>query len=241
MQGRVELKYLVTNEVKTRLLASWQEYLHAASHTDNRAVYPILSLYFDSPSLAFYYEKVDGEAVRNKVRLRGYGYGWRGMDPCFLEVKRKISSRILKFRKNLGSFQEKFLSPEQWEFDGAQGGQAAALSELYHLRPSSQVFYLREVYESPYSSYLRIVFDSLLVALHPKERLERHMLIEPQYQCLKDTQFILEIKCRGSLPHWIIEPIQVCQLEQQSISKYVLSVERLNLQNRETEVYSWMS
>jgi len=241
MPGRVELKYLVTNEVKTRLLASWQEYLHSDSHTDDRAVYPILSLYFDSPSLASYYEKVDGEAVRNKVRLRGYGYGWRGMDPCFLEVKRKIGSRIFKFRKNLGSFQKKFFSPEQWEFDNVQDGPVAAISELYHLRPSSQIFYLREVYESPYSSYLRIVFDSLLIALDPKEGLESHMLIEPQYHCLKDTQFILEIKCQGSLPDWVIGPIQVCQLRQQSISKYVLSVERLNLQNRETGVYAWMS
>jgi hypothetical protein len=239
MPGRIELKYLISHDVKAGLLQRWQKYLDSAPFTDDQAVYPILSLYFDSPSLRFYDEKVDGEMLRNKVRLRGYGYRWEKMDPCFLEVKRKVDTRIIKFRKNMGRFRPEFLHPAGWQLAGSpEADRVSALLERYRLRPAVQVFYLREAYESPLCQRLRITVDSTLVALHPGEPLQRHMLIEPQRQCIRDTQFVLEIKSNGALPRWITDAIREFQIEQRAFSKYVVCIEKLGIQNREIGVYA---
>ena len=117
MPDRLELKYLISHETRQGLLDAWRPYLTPAPHTDVHAVYPILSLYLDSPTLRFYDEKVDGEMLRNKVRMRGYGYRWDDVDPCFLEVKRKVDSRIIKLRKNIGAFEPGLLTPDRWMAD----------------------------------------------------------------------------------------------------------------------------
>jgi hypothetical protein len=238
--SRIEIKFLVTHEAKVQLLARWREYVSPAAYTDDHAVYPILSLYFDSPSLTFYHEKIDGEAIRSKVRLRGYGLRWANIDPCFLEVKHKTNTRIVKLRKNLGPFRPEFARPDTWLLDGDRKiAHAAALAELHHLRRVVQVFYLRQAYDAPHiGSRLRLTFDSQLLALHPEEHLDRDVLCDPRHLCLPDTASILEIKSGGDVPEWVLEGLHSCELQQQAISKYVLAVEKLGLQGREMGVYS---
>ena len=239
MAGRIELKYLVDHHARARLLAAWNEYLVPAPYTDDRAMYPIMSLYFDSPSLAFYDEKVEGEMLRNKVRLRGYGYDWKGLDPCILEIKRKVDSRILKFRKNLGIFRREFWDPAAWDLDGdPQGEQVAALALRHNLRPAVQILYQRETYESPYCPGLRIAFDSHLVALHPEEEMRSEIFEDRRRRCLGDTQYIFEVKSNGAMPNWVLSAIHGCQLQVRSLSKYVIGIEKLHLQNCEIGVYA---
>jgi hypothetical protein len=198
-----------------------------------------MSLYFDSPALRFYDEKLEGEMLRNKVRLRGYGYDWRGMDPCFLEVKRKIDSRVVKFRKNLGPFRPEYWEPERWQLgEGPKEAPVAFLARLHNLRPAVQVLYQREAWESPYCPRLRIAFDSQLVALHPGEQPWPGMFDDRGRRLMTDTQFIFEVKADHGLPDWVYRALHSCQVELQSISKYVLAIEKLNLHNREVGVYA---
>lgn len=237
--GRIELKYLVDYRTRERLLAAWDELLEAAPYTDDRAIYPIMSLYFDSPSLRFYDEKVEGEGLRNKVRLRGYGYRWQGLDPCILEVKRKVDSRIIKFRRNLGPFRPELLDPSQWRLDeDPEAEPILALAHRYRLRPAVQILYQRETYESPYFPGLRIAFDSNLVALSPGEEMRSDFFSDPTRRILRETDFIFEIKSGGGLPSWVTTAIYSCGLELQSLSKYVFGIEKLNLHNREMGVFA---
>jgi hypothetical protein len=239
MFGRAELKYFVSHEQKTALADFWRGYLTAAPFTDEFAGYPIRSCYFDSPTLRFFEQKVDGEAVRNKVRVRGYCYQWPNAKDCFIEVKRKLNDRLFKFRKNLGAFRSEFLDPAGWQLERhPEVSQAGLLTELYHLRPSVETFYRREAWESPYCHRLRITFDSDLIALHPGQMLSREMLLEPQFRCFEDTRCILEIKANEGLPGWIADGINAFGLVRRSISKYVICAEKLNLPNWATGVYA---
>ncbi len=236
--GRIELKYLVDHRVRERLLAAWRPFLVAAPYTDDRAMYPIMSLYFDSPSLCFYDEKVEGEGLRNKVRLRGYGYRWQGLDPCILEVKRKVDSRILKFRRNLGRFRPELFDPGLWELgDDPEAEPILALAHRYRLRPAVQILYQRETYESPFFPGLRIAFDSNLIALSPGEGMRSELFSDPSRRILRESDFIFEIKSGGGLPSWVTTAIYSCGLELRSLSKYVFGIEKLNLQNREMGVF----
>lgn len=239
MAGRIELKYQVDYRLKDRLMARLGPYLEPAPHTDDRAMYSIMSLYFDSPSLRFYDEKLEGENIRDKIRLRGYGYDWNALDPVILEIKHKIGPRIIKFRKNLGPFRPEYLEPEKWRLDDdPKAAKVAALAHRYRLRPAVQILYQRETYESPFAPGLRVAFDSNLIALHPGEKMTSGMQDDPARRCMSETHFIFEIKSNGGLPPWALAAIRDAQLNVRSISKYVLGIEKLNLHRREIGVYA---
>lgn len=239
MAGRIELKYLVDPATKERLMARWRPYLVPAPYTDELAMYPIMSLYFDSPSLRFYDEKLEGEALRSKVRLRGYGYDWNHLEPCILEVKSKVNQRIIKFRQNLGRFRHEYVQPTEWPLKNEPGAASViALALRYQLRPAVQVLYRRETYESPFCPGLRVAFDSQLLALDVHEQMSPDKVDDPRRRCLPEDRFIFEIKSNGGLPTWVLQGIHEGQVGLQSISKYVLAIEKLNLHRREMGVYA---
>lgn len=243
MSGRIELKYLVDWRQREILLNALRPYLEAAAHTDERASYPILSLYFDTPSLLFYDEKLDGEMLRTKVRLRGYGVELSKLAPCFLEIKRKVDSRILKYRKQFDRFDPALLEPASWQLGvdpeaDPQGAQIAAAFHRYRLRPVVQTLYRRETYESSFVRTLRLAFDSQLLALYPDQRYDRSLYDDERHRCLADTEFIFEIKSDGRLPPWILEGIRAAGITQRAISKYVLGVDKLGLAKKEIGVYA---
>jgi hypothetical protein len=56
------------------------------------------SLYFDTPRLALYEEKVNSDHQKIKVRLRWYGAAGEVSEPAFLEVKEKWAAEVRKIR-----------------------------------------------------------------------------------------------------------------------------------------------
>jgi hypothetical protein len=111
----VERKYLCTAG-QSDVIFAWLEHACLRDPRFPRAV--VSSIYFDTPDLAFYREKQNGDYVRAKVRLRWYeddggGEGAAGTNGaaapagggrppgvtgCFLEVKRKDGSVSRKIR-----------------------------------------------------------------------------------------------------------------------------------------------
>lgn len=239
MAGRIELKFLVDWRQRDTILRAWSPFLVRAPFTNEHGIYPIMSLYFDSPSLIFYEEKLEGEMLRNKVRLRGYGYRWQELSPVFLEIKRKIDSRIIKFRKKFDAYEPDLWRPETWDLgEGTDAEQLAFLVERYRLRPAVQILYQREAYESPFFPSLRIAFDSHLVALHPTQEATPESFADPRHRCMGETQFVFEVKSDGGLPSWVMDGLKAGQVTQRAISKYCIGLEHLGLQHREIGVYT---
>src|SRR5947209_1991303 len=98
---RHELKYLVTPErveaVKTDLGNFLLPDVHAS--TDSRHRYTVRSLYFDTPNIRFYYEKLDGANCRSKVRLRRYEISGARTSDWFFEIKSKYHNICVKPRR----------------------------------------------------------------------------------------------------------------------------------------------
>src|SRR3989338_8668333 len=98
---RFEFKYLMT-EVKAEkviemLLANnleWDPY------TENKTghAYTVTSLYYDSPTLKCYREKIDGLDRRFKLRERMYEKQRKDCVSIFYEVKNKKDAVIMKNR-----------------------------------------------------------------------------------------------------------------------------------------------
>ena len=61
----------------------------------------IHSVYFDTPQMTCFYEKIDGDFKKTKVRLRWYEDGNEKEGKAFLEVKRKFGGSREKVRKEV--------------------------------------------------------------------------------------------------------------------------------------------
>ena len=228
---RDELKFLVHYSVKEKLLARWMRYLVRAPFTDENASTPILSQYYDSPTLDFYEEKLDGIGLRNKIRLRVYGHDYRAGQTAFLEIKHRFNDRVRKYRHQIPDFDPVIhLDPENWSFDDPVMENAfLSLKERYRVRASAQTYYQREAYEGAVESDIRVTFDSNLIGLFPGERLTRQLLLDRSRHLMPDTLAILEVKATRGIPPWVHEGVVAAELKQQTIPKYITAVEVLGM------------
>jgi hypothetical protein len=227
---RRELKFVVHHSVRETLLARWQRYLVRAPFTNENAVTPILSQYYDTPDLTFYWEKLDGVALRNKVRLRVYGQEYRAGLTAFLEVKHRRNDLVRKSRYRIPDFEPAHLDPANWSFDDpVMEGTFLSLVERYRLRASAQTYYQREAYEGAVERDVRITFDSNLIGLHPGERLTTRLIQDRTRNLMPDTVSILEVKSTHGIPRWLREGVLAAELQQKTIPKYVSAVAVLRL------------
>ena len=228
---RNELKFVIRFDERVALLERWRRNLSRDPHTNEDAVTGILSQYYDTPSLRFYREKLDGIGFRNKVRLRTYGYRFRPGQATFIEIKQRLGALVRKIRQRVAEVHPRHLSPETWTFDDPRAGSAfGVLLERFRLRPSAQVWYLREAYEALVEPDVRVTFDSSLTALHPGEQLEAERMADPTSRIMPDTLVILEVKATSGIPAWVAEGARTVELVQKPVPKYVLAVEKLGLE-----------
>ena len=237
---RRELKYLLGLRAWPGLLARWQRHLVKAPFTNEHALSPVLSLYYDSPDLCFYREKLDGLPHRQKVRLRTYGHEFRAGQTTILEIKYRNHDLVRKRRHRIAGFNPAQRAPDQWRIDDVETrGAFEALRLRYRLRPTAQVYYQREAYEGIVEQDVRITLDTCLLGLHPGERPTGRLLLDRSRGLMPETVGILEIKATRGIPGWIHEGIVAAELEQRTIPKYVTAVESLGLpQTMEAGIYA---
>jgi len=93
---RFELKYLVSEKIAAGVRDFVSSYLMLDKYgaTQPDLSYLIHSLYLDSDDLAFYWQTINGNKNRYKLRLRYYNE----TSPVFFEIKRRMNNAILKER-----------------------------------------------------------------------------------------------------------------------------------------------
>ena len=227
---RQELKFYIHHGVKAALLERWRRFLVKAPFTNEHAVTPILSQYYDSPDLLFYREKLDGVGLRDKVRLRVYDLAFRAGATAFLEIKHRHGDFLRKARYRIKPFDPTYLDPVNWRFDGCEEEPAfRILLERFRLRLSAQVYYQREAYEGAVESDVRVTFDTNLIGLHPGESLTSRVLHDRSRSLMPETGVILEVKATHGVPNWLREGLIAAELQQRTIPKYCTAVEVLRL------------
>jgi VTC domain len=107
-QSCIEQKY-VFGRANKELVLEWLEF-HLVR---DPAFYfgPVVSLYYDTPSLSLYNQVCNGEYIKTKVRLRWYQTHFppeQQSVTCYLEIKRKYGARRQKQRQDV-TFETRFL------------------------------------------------------------------------------------------------------------------------------------
>jgi len=236
MGGRLEYKYLVPNSLLEAIRADIRPHMEidpfAGQQSSNE--YTVRSIYYDTPRLDCYHEKVDGVGVRRKFRIRGYNQ----LDEksiVFLEIKRKYLNFIMKDRAPLlhQDLKDFFSSPELDKYiiplSGTTQEQADAKHFLYYyyrrgLQPAVLVVYDREAFLGKFDSSLRVTFDkNLRGSIFPTlDMLYEDDRLVPSMR----NHFILELKFfRGALPAWVISMVQRYSLPRMALSKFTICLD----------------
>ena len=93
---RTEFKYLLTREKYFELKDLFQ-FIFRADKFSRYGAYPVTTVYFDTPTLNFFYDKVNGEYTHKKARLRTYGESMFD-GPTYFEYKIKNNENQFKKR-----------------------------------------------------------------------------------------------------------------------------------------------
>lgn len=226
---RFELKYLIHEQTAQAVRDFVNSYLvldpFGASNPDFS--YPVHSLYLDSDDLAFYWQTINGNKNRYKLRVRYYDE--RPNSPVFFEIKRRMNNAILKER---GAVKREFAPaliagqlPDWNELATNGRNQMEALENFCRLmqahfaKPKAHVTYRREAWVSEHDNSARVTMDrQIQFAFEPKILFSTAMRNPLR---LFSRNVVLELKFTGRFPDWFAELVRCFNLWQTSAAKYV--------------------
>lgn len=212
---RVELKYILTAAQKERVLQAMEPYMQL----DKYGRTTIRNLYFDTDSYRLIRHSLEHPAYKEKLRLRSYGRA-RADSLVFVELKKKYERVVYKRRLALPE-------PEAvgWLSGEHPCPQRTQISDEidYFLRyyetlhPTVFLSYEREAFHSCDGSDFRVTFDDNILA-----RLEDLSLESDAYgtPLLEDGTVLMELKCSGGIPLWMVHVLTEEHIFKTSFSKY---------------------
>lgn len=234
MNMRHEHKYILPRRDLDRLRKNLRPYITLDPFAETRPekCYTIRSIYFDTPELRAYREKLEGVKVRRKYRIRGYDDPSDG-HKVFLEIKQKVDQLGFKYRCKL-SYEdlcdffetrdvERFILPDpdpneafsnahRFLFGLDRGGMVGAMLVVYD----------REAFVGSIDSRVRITFDYNL-RCSPLPEIS-HLFEENALRSVAPALAVVEIKFGQSYGPWLEAIVNDNGLVRSSMSKYASCV-----------------
>ncbi|MCR5694137.1 MAG: polyphosphate polymerase domain-containing protein [Clostridia bacterium] len=227
--SRYEFKFPMTYGDVDCLIDDLRPFVEPDEHVDENGLYTISSIYMDNPQLQCYYETVNGDAFRQKVRLRVYGEKNTEASPSFLEIKGKINGLVVKRRVKMVlsdamAFVEDCVSKgHDFDISAYKSTNPQILKELRqvivsnHLNWVNVVSYDRLPFVCSSDPDLRITFD-----LDIRTRAKDLDLTKGTYgsRTCPEEVAILEVKTSKAIPFWLVEILSTYGYRNQTFSKY---------------------
>lgn len=240
--NRYELKYLVPVGQLDELREELTERMVRDPHAGPQG-YPVWSVYYDTPALRFYWEKIEGLKFRRKLRIRRYGDidgDITDDSPVSVEIKQRVNRVTQKRRVMLPYSAAMDLCDRRMhvqvpgststDADQAFVNEVLDLITRLDLRATAITGYLREPYFGTDSDLgLRVTFDHRVRGRDRDFDLRREA--ENRY-IIPASMSVLEIKVNERAPYWITDMTARHGLQIQRISKYCQSVEAHDLAPR---------
>jgi len=223
---RQEKKYLIEIDRYYYLSRQLSRIMTEDAHSSGDG-YLVRSLYFDDIDNTDYVEKINGEEVRKKIRLRNYGPNSKSAK---LELKQKQGqwqkkrSLTLDYNKAVRVIAGDYTSLLECGSDFAD--ECFGIMNMRCYRPKAVVSYTRKVFVAQ-ENETRITFDHNIKGTEACfDIFSQNLLENPIFDpCL----VVLEVKYNGFLLSYIKDVIQSCNESERAISKYCLG--RSTLEN----------
>jgi hypothetical protein len=229
---RLELKYLISEQTALGVRDFVRSYLELDEYGLGKPnnSYAIHSLYLDSDELRTYWDTINGNKNRFKLRLRYYDD--KPDSPVFFEIKRRMNEAILKKRGGVKRRAVHWLLsgqlPDPSHLLSNQPKHLDALQKFCHLmidiqaRPKAHVSYLREAWVSTQDNSVRVTMDrQVRIGFEPTAQLTTQL---DHHVMPFEPEVILELKFTGRFPNWFRDIVQVFGLTRVSAAKYAEGV-----------------
>lgn len=235
--GRYEFKYVVPARWRDQILEFIRPHVrpdpHAGPLPGSRIGYLVHSLYFDTPELTDYHERLAQRRVRNRLRIRTYGQAGEGQ-PIFLENKRKSGRWTIKHRVRAGDadtwLQEGTTRPWRRPCPEARGRARFAAHSFDTLvngsrrDPVTVVHYQREVFvpRSRDLHHVRLTLDHEVRANSATS--VQDIFVDGDVQLIPTQWVVMELKFERLAPAWMVAVRRSLGLHSVPVSKFGLSV-----------------
>lgn len=217
--NRFEVKYVAPLVRFEALLASLRDHLVDDPHGGADG-YPVYSVYYDTPDLLFYREKVEGLKMRRKLRVRRYDIG----SNVYAEIKQRVDRTVQKRRAPLPDATLP-KTPADWaRIASNEPGleEAALLAARHALQPTMATAYRRRALFAAADTRLRVTLDRRVQA-HPRD-FDLQTPMRRGIPIVADNLGILEIKYDDRVPRWLTSAMSRTGLAATRISKYCTGV-----------------
>lgn len=219
---RYEIKYLLTQEQKARMLLAMEPYMALDAYGRTT----IRNLYFDTDSYRLIRHSIDKPAYKEKLRIRSY----RRADadsPVFVELKKKYDSVV--YKRRLAMPEEQAM---EWVCGGMDVGARGQIAEEIEyflgyyqtLHPVVFLSYEREAYYCKNGGDFRVTFDENILCRQEEISLESEVWGTP---LLAEGMTLMEIKTSGGIPLWMTQFLTREHIYKTSYSKYGIAYETM--------------
>ncbi len=171
---------------------------------------------------------MDKKTNRFKLRIRCYDDN--PQSPCFIEIKRRLNSVILKGRARSSKDQVESIlrgnSPSEklYKKDLEIIRQFQFYVRMLQAQPVVLVRYMRQAFEDDSQNRVRITFDRQLCCKAVNQPIVTTN--GSGWNTLPMDFVVLEIKFTNYYPAWLNDLTKIFDLKQTSMSKYVSSVKQ---------------
>lgn len=221
--NRFELKYILSVHQAEAIMQDLKSQTLPDTHGGPDG-YRISSLYYDSPELDFFWDKIEGVKFRRKIRVRIYPELGKVPEVAMVEIKQRINKTVQKRRLVLPLQDAYSLCEDHFDTSGLDPIDESVASEIKylvqakHLTPSCIIDYSRKAFVGTnYNPGLRITFDSHLKCRIKDLRLE-HDSVNRYF--LPPDWVIMEVKVDETVPDWVSSLLISHNCELNRVSKY---------------------
>ncbi len=233
---RFELKYILNEEIALQIRDFVQCHLNIDEYSlgQPNLSYHVHSIYLDNDNLQTYWETINGN--KNRFKLRMHFYSTKPGSPIFFEIKRRMNNIIMKQR---GGIKQEFVPlllrgqlPEPHHLTSFSDKSFIALQNFCELiakieaRPRVHIHYLREAYLNDEGS-VRLTLDRKILSEPHLDFAPKTDMANPRlcFHGAGKDYVVLELKFTNRFPNWMRELVQVFHCMQRGAAKYCASVQ----------------
>ena len=212
---RYELKYLLTLEQKEKILAAMLPYMQI----DKYGRTTIRNIYFDTDNYRIIRHSIEKPTYKEKLRIRSYDQATPDTR-VFVELKKKYDKVVYKRRLPLK--EEEAMEWLCTAYKAPVNTQISREIDYFinfygNLKPTVFLSYEREAYYDKGGGDFRVTFDDTILC-----RQTDLSLCSPAYgtPILPEGYVLMELKCSGGIPLWMVEVLSREHIYKTSFSKY---------------------
>ena len=212
---RYELKYMLTLEQKEKILKTMSPYMEP----DKYGRTTIRNVYLDTDNYRLIRRSIEKPLYKEKLRIRSYSQATSD-STVFVELKKKYEKVV--YKRRLPLCQRDAMA---WVFreracpaDTQISREIDYFIDFYgKLKPTVFLSYDREAYYDKTGGDLRVTFDDNILCRETNVDLRSCVYGIP---ILPDGKVLMEIKCSGGIPLWMVEVLSRERIYKTSFSKY---------------------